>query len=278
VPAHVAQPFAGARVVFTGTASHAADFDARVRALGGDPVIAPAIAIAPVASSSALDRALRQLSAYDWVTFTSVNALRAVIHRAGAIGVSRDALRDRYIAAVGPATAAAVTSAIRSPDLVPRIHTAAALAGEMPDVAGRRVLFPRGDLAGLTSNGLADGLRRRGASVDDVIAYRTVAGPGADAIVAGLRDEAIDVLLFASASAVRVVAQALAAADAASPRPHPARSPAWPVVICIGPSTADAAHEAGFRPTAISASATVADLIDAAALALARPRKRMETI
>jgi uroporphyrinogen-III synthase len=268
------RPLAGVRVAFTGTASHAADFDARVRALGGEPLIAPAIAIGPPASWSALDHALRHVSAYDWLAVTSANAVRAVMDRADAIGVPRDALRERRLAAVGPATSDALASALRPPDVVPRVHTAAALAAEMPDVHGGRVLFPRGDLAG---HGLADGLRHRGASVDDVIVYRTVPGPGIETIVAGLRDDAIGVLLFASPSAVRFVAGALTRTRGESPHLHPARWPSWPVVVCIGPVTADAAREQGFHPEAVVESATLAELIDAAAAAVVRRHEDRET-
>src|SRR5262245_61270720 len=193
----------GKRVVLTRPTSRAGDFEDSVRALGGVPVVAPAIAIASPESWTAADAALQRVVSYDWIAFTSVNAVRALIDRAGALGVSRESIRGRRLAVVGPATAAAVAAELRAPDVVPVAHRAESLASALRGVEGQRVLFPHGDLAG---SDLVEGLRRRGAFVDDVTVYRTVPGPAVETIVADLLAGRTDVLMFASASAVRFVA------------------------------------------------------------------------
>jgi uroporphyrinogen-III synthase len=249
--------------------AQAGDFEARVLALGGDPVLAPAIAIEPPESWTVADAALRRVETYDWITFTSANAVSALVGRADAIGVSRDAVGGRQLAAVGPATAAAVRAALREPTVVAATHTAESLARQIPDVEGGRVLFPHGDLA---DRALPAGLGQRGAFVDAVVVYRTVPGDGVPAIAAGLRAGTVDALLFTSASAVRFVAEALAEAAAhdrdgvtqlrATQRGAAHALPGRPAVMCIGPVTADAARAAGLDPVVVAESAALSELVD----------------
>jgi uroporphyrinogen-III synthase len=255
-----ARPLEGKRIALTRPRAQAGDFEARIRALGGDPVLAPAIAIAPPEAWTIADAALRRVETYDWITFTSANAVHAVVERADAIGVPRDVLRGRQIAAVGPATATAVRVALREPDLVPVTNMAEALAREITDVEGCRVLFPHGDLA---SEVLPARLRQRRAFVDAVVVYRTVPGDGVAIVVAGLRAGTFDALLFTSSSAVRFVADALAATAAGDHHGAGVQSlPDRPGVMCIGPMTAETARAAGFEPDVVAESATQNDLVD----------------
>lgn len=248
-----ARPLLGRRIVLTRPLGQTGDFEERVRALGGEPVVSPAIEIAPLDSWTIADAALRRVGTYDWVVFTSANAVRAVVERADAIGVPRDELRSRRLAVVGPATAALVGAALRSPDFAPTVNTSEVLAQELADVENARVLLPRGDLA---SDALPDTLRARGAFVDEIVVYRTVPGPGVPDIVSGVRESAVDALLFASASAVHFVADALCA-DTAVARLRPR----WPVAVCLGPVTAEAARESGFQSVVVADGTTQQELI-----------------
>jgi uroporphyrinogen-III synthase len=269
MPAMHAPPRAleGKRIVLTRPVAQAGDFEDRVRALGGDPVLAPAIAIAPPETWSVADAALHRVAMceYDWIAFTSANAVTALVERADAIDVPRDAFRGRRLAAVGRATAAAVRAALGEPTIVAATHTAESLAREIPDVDGRRVLFPHGDLA---ADALPAGLAQRGAFVDAVVVYRTVPGDGVAALAAAIRAGTVDAVLFASASAVRFVAEALAEASAHGERTSGEMEaatrgqPRWPAVMCIGPSTADAARAAGLDPDLVAESATQNEMID----------------
>jgi uroporphyrinogen-III synthase len=100
------------------------------------------------------------------------------------------------------------------------------------------------------------------------VVYRTVPGPGIPDIVAGVRESAVDALLFASASAVRFVADALVA-DASGARLRPA----WPVAVCLGSVTADAAREAGFQSVVVANETTQNELIYRVALWFGRPER-----
>jgi uroporphyrinogen-III synthase len=249
------RPLEGKRIILTRPRAQAGDFESRVRALGGDPVIAPAIAVVPPDGWTILDATLRRIGTYDWIAFTSSNAVRGLVERADAIGVDRDELRSKRLAAVGPATADLVNALLRSPDIVPPVHTAEALGQELIDVENARVLLPRGNLAG---EALPVALRSRGAFVDEVVVYQTVAGGGVPTIVSQIRDSAVDAVLFASASAVQFVADALAASSGDSPGQPIAR----PLAACLGPITADAARAAGFSNVVVADETTQNDLIE----------------
>jgi len=242
------RPLEGKRIVLTRARAQAGDFEARIKALGGEPVLAPAIAIRSPESWIIVDAALRRIETYDWVAFTSTNAVHALVGRAQAIGVARGFVSSRRLAVVGPATAAAVNASLRPPDVVSSTQTAEALARDIADTENARILFPCGDLAG---DALPGGLRSRGAFVDDVIVYRTVPGEGIETIASLVRSGGADALLFTSPSAVRFVADALGGDPVGEA-----------VVVCIGPVTADAARSAGFEPALVAESATQDDLID----------------
>jgi uroporphyrinogen-III synthase len=241
------RPLDGKRIVLTRDRSQAGDFEARIIALGGEPMLAPAIAIGPPESWTIVDAALRRVETYDWLAFTSANAVRALIDRADVIGVARDIIAGRRLAVVGPATANALASALRAPDVVSSAQTAEGLGREISDVENARILFPRGDLA---SDALALALRDRGAFVDDVITYRTAPGDGLATIVSLVRRGTVDALLFASPSAVKFVAETLG------------DLPRDVAIVCIGPVTADAARAVGFEPSVVADHATQDDLIE----------------
>jgi len=253
-----ARPLRGRRIVLTRPLAQSGDFEERVRALGGEPVATAAIEIVGPESWTIADAALRRVGTYDWLAFTSANAVRMLVDRADAIGVPRDELRSRRLAVVGPATASVVRTTLRPPDFAPTVNTAEMLGEEITDVDNTRVLLPRGNLADDT---LPAALRARGAFVDEVVVYRTVPGPGITAIVAGVRESAVDALLFASASAVRFVADALVADTASTGL----RRQRWPVAACLGPVTASAAQACGFQSVIVADDATQHELIDAVA-------------
>src|SRR5690349_8170498 len=126
-----AGPLRGRRIVLTRPVAQSGDFEARVIALGGEPVAAAAIEIVAPESWTIPDAALRRVGTYDWLAFTSANAVRNLVDRADAIGLSRDQLRSRRLAVVGPATASVVRSSLRSPDFAPTTHTAEVLGEQL---------------------------------------------------------------------------------------------------------------------------------------------------
>ncbi len=249
------RPLAGLRIVLTRPREQAGNFLNVVSSLGGEPEIAPAIAIAPPPNWNEVDAALRQLDSFAWVAFTSANAVRALASRARVLGMSQASFAAVRLAVVGRSTAGVLAAELRPPDVTARTASAAALGNDVPVSPGMRVLLPQADLAG---DALGAALRARGAEVTEVVAYRTVPGEGIPRIVAGWRDETIAALLFASGSAVTFVADALDAART----PHGADSGARPAIFCIGPSTAHAAAKAGLEPSGVAATANQRALID----------------
>lgn len=262
-------PLAGRRIVLTRPAAQAGDFASTVEALGGIPVVAPAISIASPDGWTVVDAALRRIGTYDWIVFTSANAVRALVDRATAIGVRRDELGLSRLAAVGPTTARVIEDLLRPPDLVPSTHNADALGHELVDVAGARVLLPRGDLA---DDSLPQALRAHGAVPDTVVVYRTVPGDGLASIVDGICAASIDAVLFASASAVHFVDAALAEAGVAvSDAPVP-----LPVAACLGSVTAVAARAVGFPNVIVSEGTSQPELIDRVVRWFARSTNEQE--
>jgi uroporphyrinogen-III synthase len=244
---------AGRRVAVTRAAAQAGDLLALLRERGAEPLACATIVVQPPESYAQLDAALRALDRYEWVAFTSANAVTAFADRLTVLGVRVPA--TLRLAAVGLATARVLSERLRGPDFVPRTALAQALGSELADVNGRRVLFPRGDLA---SDALVSALRGRGAVVDEVLAYRTVAGDGAADLARLVREGSVDAILFMSASSVRQLLAALKPpAESAPLGPLPA------AVICIGPETARAAAEGGLEVSAVAAEKTASGIVDA---------------
>jgi len=254
-------PLAGRRIAITRGAGQTDALAEGIRALGGEAVVHPAIAICPPDDERALDDAVARLHTYAWVVVTSANAARALGERFSTRAPDA-VLGDARIAAIGPATAAALTRHVRAPDLVAPEHVGASLGATIPVTPGDRVLFPRAELARETLPFL---LRGRGASVDEVVAYRTVPGPGLDALCAELRACSVDAALFASASAVRFTAEALKRSAHGHPEgadPDPLEDQRRRVaVFCLGPSTAAEARACGFMVDGIAEPHTTGGLL-----------------
>jgi uroporphyrinogen-III synthase len=231
-------PLAGRRIAVT--RPDAGELGAELSALGATVVHVPLIEIAePLDGGAALRRALARLDAFDWLVVTSANGAR----RAGPAAADHPAVR---LAAVGPATAAALAEAAgRDVDLVPALAQAEGLLAEFPrDPA--RVLLAQADRARTV---LADGLAAIGHAVECVTAYRTAVRAPTPAEVEQLRD--VDVVVLASGSA----AEGWAAAAGGSSRA---------AVVALGPVTAAAAAKRGVTVAHVSSSPgarAVADVV-----------------
>ena len=222
-------PLAGQRVVVTRPREHAGPLVIGLEGLGAEVAVVPLIAVAPLEDDGELRR-LVERGDHDWIVFTSANAVRAVE------SVVPD-VRAR-VAAVGPTTASSLRELGVEPAFVPDRFAAAEIADGLEPLAGARVLLPQSEIA---ERSFADELRARGAAVDVVDAYRTVAVHPTDTELAQL--ERADAILLASGSAAR----SLAAAAAPTERT---------LVVCIGPSTAAAARAAGLRVDLVAGEAT----------------------
>ena len=253
-------PLAGRRVLVTRGAGQSEGLVRRLRARGAEVVEIPTVAIAAPLDPRPFQDAARAIDGYDWLLLTSANAVQAV---AGAIGGRLPS--TVRLASAGPATTAAIRA--RLPGVPVTAEATSAFGGEglaralaLVDVAGSRMLFPVSDRSPAA---LAGALRARGARVDVVVAYRTAAPDDAgrrlrEALAAG-----IDVVTFASPSAVEAFA---GLGDAARGVP----------AVVIGPTTATAAREAGLKVAATAGDATEEGLAGAVEECLRRPSESVE--
>ncbi len=219
------------RVVITRAGAQAAEAGRALAALGGVPIYFPTVRIAPAADPAPLSEALQVAQTYDWIVFTSANAVRAVGGRLAQRGLTMAALRGPKLAAIGPATARTLTGWGLTATLLPEEQSAGALAEALlGEVRGLRVLVPQSDRA---RPHLAEALRTAGAQVTVVTAYRTLTAVLDPAALAELA-RGVDAVTFASPSAVEGWVVLTGGQDS---------GPA--VIACLGPTTAEAARMAG---------------------------------
>ena len=253
------QALAGRRIVVTRAGEAGERFVARLRDYGAEPIVRPLIAISPPEDWGVLDDTLARLDQFDWLVCTSANAVAAILDRLARMEQTRPA--TLRIGAVGDATAAAFVEAGWRVDIIPTTQTAEGLVAALGQVSGQQILFPASDIARTT---LADGLRARGATVTTVAAYRTItlaAGPD-DPLVAALRAGTIDAVTLTSPSTVRSFLRFLTLACTES---------FIPAIVCVGPTTAAAAREAGLPLRAVAADHSEAGLLEALDTLFARP-------
>lgn len=260
-----ARPLFGWKVLVPRTKDQAGPLSDALRAFGAVPVEVPTIAVEAPRAPQQVEKAVRGLveGRFEWLVFTSVNALRAIRDKIAEYGLDARALSGLKIAAVGERTAAALRDWGIEPDLVPvGDQSGAGLLAEFPPYDRvldpiDRILLPRADIA---TELLTTGLVGLGWQVEDVTAYRTVrAAPPAAEIREAIKTGAFDAVLFTSSSTVRNLV-------GIAGKPHPST-----VVACIGPKTVDAASEQGLRTSAVALSPSVEELAAAlAGYALAR--------
>jgi uroporphyrinogen III methyltransferase/synthase len=246
-------PLAGLTVLVPRARDQAGELSDLLRARGAEPLEVPTIEIRPVASTTELDRAVEDLAAgrFDWVVLTSVNGVAAVRARVEALGRGPADLAKARVAAVGPATEAALRDWGVAPDLVPAVATTAALGRAFPAPSGPGgVLLARADLA---SPELAVALRGKGWRTTEVVAYHTVPVGSLDpAARRRLDDGEVDWVAFTAASTVEGFL-----------RGYGGRPPPGVRVAAIGPVTAGAARSAGMRVAATAAEHTIPGLVAA---------------
>jgi len=242
-------PLANRRILITRARGQASALADQVAALGATPILIPTIELAPPASYAAMDAALA--ASFDWLVFTSANAVEAFAARAQELGVVAQVGR---VAAIGPATARAAAAAGFAVDLTPPQSVAESLATALvPHAAGASFLLVR---AAVARDILPEALAAAGASVTIAEAYRTVVPQDS---VAELRvlfeSDPPDAITFTSAS----TAQNLVALLDAASLEVPERS----VLASIGPITSRAMRELGLEPGVEAREATIPALVEA---------------
>jgi uroporphyrinogen-III synthase len=255
-----ALPLAGRRVLVTRAAHQAGKLSEGLRNLGAEPFEVPVIEIVPPDSYDALDAALLHIDNYDWLLFTSANAVAFFQVRAKDLGVQLSNCRAR-IAAIGRSTADALEKlAHLKVSLTPREYVAESLVAELaPQIAGCRVLLAR---AAIARDVIPDALRAAGATVDVVDAYRNAMPESAPALLREALHKGIDAAAFTSSSTVTHLANAAHQAGIAFPL-------AGVAAISIGPITSATLRDLNWEPDAEANPSDVPGLIQAVADALA---------
>ncbi len=244
------QPLTNKGIVVTRPRVQANELSAKLVALGAQVILFPVIEIILLEDYSTLDTAIRALSSYDWVIFTSANGVEAFWKRCEYIGVREASSLISKVAAIGPATAAALRSRGIQPTVIPRRYVAEGIVSDMGGLTGQRILLPRAERA---RDALPNDLRARGAIVDDVPSYRTMPVTLEPAAFAELQ-RGVDMITFTSSSAVTSFADLMHQSNLQNPN--------W-LIACLGPVTTDTARQAGFTVTVTATTYTIDGLVSA---------------
>jgi uroporphyrinogen III methyltransferase/synthase len=251
------RPLHGQVVAVTRARAQASGLAERLRELGAEVVETPAIRIEPRPVEGQLLDAVERIGEYALVCFTSPNGVGLLFDALASTGRDARALAAATVAAIGPGTAAALLEHGIRADVVPERFVAEALVEALApvEVDGRRVLVAR---AAEARPVLPDALRQRGAVVDDVALYETVAEPLTEAQLAGL--ERATYVTFTSSSTVRFLLDS------------GARPPAGARVVSIGPVTSATAEERGLTVDVEAERHDIDGLVDALTADAARRR------
>jgi len=238
-----ARPLAGLSVAVTRARAQASGLATRLAGLGAAVVEAPAIEIVP------LDGPAVSVAGYDLVCLTSPNGVRLLFSRLEAAGVDARALAGTRVAAIGPGTAAALRSHGVIADVVPSERfVAEGLVEALADVPVRRALVAR---AAEARDVLVEALRERGAEVDVVALYETIASPLTEDQLSGISEA--DYVTFTSSSTVRYLLESAGGSDW---RPSGR-------LVSIGPVTSATLREHGLEPDVEATRHDIDGLVDA---------------
>jgi hydroxymethylbilane synthase len=247
------QSLAGKRIVLTRSREQAGEWMAKLSQLGAIPVLIPAIRTVTRPDLHLLDEALGRLADYQWLIFTSGNGVRIVQERLAANQWGVEHLQQCQVAAVGPATAAALQPLGLATTTLPDEFMAEAIAPKLGDLTGQRVLLPQAAAARST---LTEQLQRQGAQVDALAVYDTLPVKPDEAALDALR-QGVDAIVFTSGSTVRNLVAGLQDDLLA------ARQLQQALLVYIGPSTAAVAHELGLPVGIVASEPSLAAIVTA---------------
>jgi uroporphyrinogen-III synthase len=243
------------RILITRSRQQAFELATQLEALGATPILIPTIEIVPPISFAALDAALTCLRTYDWLVFTSANAVEAFHRRAQLLHLTQ---LPKHIAVIGPATLRAANAIGLTVDLVPPQYIAESLAEAlMPEAAGKSFLLPR---AAEARDTLPEALIAAGATVTIAEAYRNQTPPESIPALQQLfsaPENYPDAITFTSASTARNLMALLEVANLTLP-PNI-------TLASIGPITSQALRTLGHEPTEEAAEPTIPALVQSLA-------------
>lgn len=235
----------GKRIVNTRATHQAKKLDDLLLECGAIPLSYPCIEIVPPEDTIQLDTALKSLTDYDWLILTSNNTAYTLANRVSELNITPDWSQIK-IAVVGKSTAKSVKKYFDvTADFIPDEYVAEALAENLPISTGTKILLPQSEIA---RSMLTEKLVQRGGIVDAITAYQTVLGQGGVDLPTILTSSEVDAVTFTSSSTVENFVKRL---DAVPNLP----------VVCIGPITADTAHDLGFTEIIMPETYTLTEMV-----------------
>jgi len=239
------------KIIITRSRAQAYDFAKKLRTVGFEPIFFPVIKISPIEDNVALEKMLEKLDCYEWVIFTSVNAVDVVFNRCSNLilgGVS-----GVRFAAIGPKTAKALQARGVTADFVPEEFVAEAILPGLGNLQDKWVLLPRAEVA---RKALPEAIVKAGGTAHEIAVYKTLlAQPDPDGIAA--LKSGVDVITLTSPSTVENFVAII--------KQHgldPLNLPNNPLFACIGPITGQAAKEQGLVRLVVAKEYTTEGLIE----------------
>lgn len=260
-------PLAGKRVVVTRAAEQNGELIQELASRGAIPVLLPLLSFAAPDDYAPVDAAVGMLAEFDWVIFTSVNAVRAVAARTRHSGYGeKQSAGVPNVATVGPATTAAAKEAGFRVTHMATTHNGITLARELGErVRDKKVFLPRSDHA---NPDLPDALRKYGGQVTEVVAYRTVAPTSTEQRKwSQMLNDGADAILFFSPTAVTHLAEQLEHGELSAAQDRMA-------MVAIGPVTANALKQANIERMTVAADTTPVAAVKALEEYFARKQKQ----
>lgn len=245
---------AGKRIVVTRALAQSSELFQKLSQRGALPTSLPLVSFSAPQDYAPLDAALRRWLEFDWVLFTSANAVQSVVSRSAVLGLALDKPgKNPRIAVVGPATKAEATKADLHVDHVAKTHLGTALAEELASqLRDKSVFLPRSDRA---NPDLPAALQRLGANVTEVVAYRTLPPSEVDRDhVTQVLDHESDAAIFFSPSAVHNLADLLGKQALTELQNKIA-------IAAVGPVTSSTLREYGIRQIVTAVDTTAAAVI-----------------
>ena len=248
------KPLFGRRIVVTRARAQASDFAEHLESYGAEVIQFPTIEIQSIPDNAPLDRAIDQLAMYNWVIFTSVNAVEYFYRYLRENGKDNRLLGNARICAVGQKTVETLDQIGIRADYVPSQYRGAVLAAELEGVEGQKILLPRALIA---DNDLPNDLRDRGAIVDTIPIYKTVkaGAEGRETLIADLQNGRINMVTFTSSSTVTNFLEMFSSHSSATlfNQVH---------IAVIGPSTEATAKANGLTVDIVAKQASVESLAE----------------
>ncbi len=233
------------KVLITRPRAQAESFGEALQSAGFEPIYFPVIEIRPIENNIELDNAIKNIQKYDWVIFTSVNAVDVFV------GARRAAPLPK-IAAVGRKTADALRKRHIEPDFIPDEYIAEAILPGLGDLRNKWVLLPRAEIA---RKELPEAIVKAGGIAHEIVVYQTLPAEINEEGLAALKS-GVEVVTFTSASTVENFV--------AITRQHKLDQislPNNPLLACIGPITEQAARKAGFENIVVAKEYTTDGLV-----------------